>query len=166
MHNQTKYERRRTDAACGYALGGYIGVTLIWVGILVYPDTVIFALLITGIAGFFGVLRCLWGAPKRLLVTCIASLAYAFLTVALVHYNAAIEAAGVGMFFTAAFTYPIYQAFRHDFAKTTPVWLCQNCEYPLLGVQMPICPECGKPFDPDKVPKVSKESSNDAGRLQ
>ncbi|MBX2851469.1 MAG: hypothetical protein KTR15_06975 [Phycisphaeraceae bacterium] len=165
MQNRTKYERRRIDVACGYALGGYIGVALIWIAILANPNSVLYALLISGIAGFFGVVRSFRGVPKRILITALASSAYTFIAITFLYYNAALEAAGIGIFFSAAFAYPIYQAFRYDFANTTPPWLCQDCAYPLLGVQVPTCPECGKPFDPETVPKVSKESSSGAGPL-
>jgi hypothetical protein len=166
MQHRTKYERRRIDAACGYALGGYIGGALIWIAILANPNFVLYALLISGIAGFFGVVRSFMGVPKRILITTLASLAYTLIAITFLYYDAALQAAGLGLFFSAAFAYPIYQAFRYDFAKSTPAWLCQHCAYPLLGVDKPICPECGKPFDPATVPKVSKESSNDASRLQ
>ena len=166
MNNPAKYQRRRIDAACGYALGGYLGVTLIWIAILVHPASLVYALLIAGIAGFFGVLRSILGVPKRILFTAIASLAYTFIAITFLYYDAALQAAGVGIFVTAAFGYPLYQAFRHDFAKTTPPWICQNCAYPLFGLAIPICPECGTPFDSEMVPKISQESSNDAGRLQ
>lgn len=36
-----------------------------------------------------------------------------------------------------------------------PVWepgSCTQCGYPLRGLPLPRCPECGTPFDPDKTP--------------
>jgi len=31
------------------------------------------------------------------------------------------------------------------------LWQCQDCGYPLVGLEKPRCPECGRAFDPRSV---------------
>jgi hypothetical protein len=37
---------------------------------------------------------------------------------------------------------------------------CQTCDYPLIGLPSPRCPECGTPFDPFQVPNWPKAETN------
>ena len=109
-------------------------------------------------AGAFGLLRAIVTAP-RLAVAPAATLAYAIAVTALIRFGAEarLMAMGLGMIYTAALFLPVVGLFRNHFGKSSPAWLCSQCDYPLFNLTEPICPECGKPFDPNKVPAITQD---------
>ena len=167
MLNGPQRKQRRVDIACGYALGAYLGVVLTWLAILLTHDAALFALLITAVAGLIGTLRVIIGRlPMRFWLIPVASLVYAKVVLISSAYGTVQVAISLGIAFTVVLALPLFRLFKHDFAKTTPPWLCKACGYPLLGLTEPSCPECGKPFDPTNVPKMSKLPQDEGDRLQ
>lgn len=166
MLNPQMRAQRRIDVACGYALGSYIGVTLTWVAMLFDSGFAFYALLIAGVAGLVGTLRTIVGMPPRFWLIPVASLVYVKLSLVCSYYNAMPVILFAGVVFTAGFAVLIARLFKHDFARSIPPWVCKSCGYPLLGLREPKCPECGEPFDPDRVPDVSQQAAIDDDRLQ
>lgn len=167
MLNSPQRKQRRIDIACGYALGAHLGVMLTWIAILFSHNAGYYALLITAVAGLFGTLRVIVGRlPMRFWLIPVASLVYAKAVLICSAYGTVQVAFSLGVAFTAALAIPLYRLFKHDFAKTTPPWLCKACGYPLLGLTEPSCPECGKLFDPTNVPKLSDVPQDQGDRLQ
>ncbi len=166
MLSEPRRKQHRVDAACGYALGAYLGVTLFWLSVMLSPGFALFTLLIAAVAGFFGTLRTIFGMPMRFWIIPLASLIFVKAVLLSLVYNAETVMLGVGVVFSAAFGYPVYRLFKQDFAKTIPPWLCKGCGYPLLGLTEPSCPECGERFDPADVPKLAETEAPQDDRLQ
>jgi|GEM_PF-2710941 len=149
MRSAAAIRQKRINLACGYALGGYLCVTAAWLAILVIPGLALFCLIGAVVAGFVGTLRALLLGVRFLLIP-VTTLIYAPLS-----FISSLDIAlGLGLLYSAATAAPLYLLFKNHFAKRPPPWLCQDCGYPLLGLDRPLCPECGRPFDPGRVPKI------------
>lgn len=125
-----------------------------------------FALLIAGATGFFGTLRTVFGMPMRFWVIPLVSFFYVKLSIACLYYESLFVIFCAGMVYTVAFAVPVFRLFKRDFAKTIPPWICKGCGYPLMGLTGPRCPECGEPFDPDRVPNAADLPPRAADRLE
>ena len=49
-------------------------------------------------------------------------------------------------------TFPLLILSLRTVPRRFEAWQCQNCGYPLVGLQHAHCPECGQPFFPDEIP--------------
>lgn len=57
----------------------------------------------------------------------------------------------IGLGFFLVYVYIANRAYRHWPRRDEP-WRCSGCGYALVGLSGRACPECGKRFDPAKVP--------------
>lgn len=159
MQSAARQRQRHIDAACGYALGGYLGLTLTWVSLITLPAFGLYGWLMAAVAGFFGLLRSITLPARFRVILGVELIACVLVAVVFMAYNAPLMVVGMGMLFSAGFAYPVVRLFRNDFAKPPPAWLCKDCGYALFGLETDRCPECGRAFDPDRVPALDHKKT-------
>lgn len=165
--DEPRRRQHRIDVAFGYALGAYLGVSLSWLGMLLdIAGITFFALLLVTIAGFFGSLRTLLNLPARFSLLPLGSLGYLAGVLTCAHYDTMILSTAMGITFSIVFAPLVHRLYKKDFAQTIPPWVCRGCGYTLLGLSDPACPECGRRFDPEDLPKLSETPREKTDPLQ
>lgn len=159
MLSKAQRERRQIDGACGYALGCYAATTLYWLSLALLPEMACMFWVIMAFAALFGLLRALF-LPIRFKIFPAVTLIYLALSIVGMAFQGTYELAGLGLFYSAVLFLPLVRLFKNDFNKAPPAWLCHDCGYPLYGLTEPKCPECGKAFDPDRVPAMAESNKN------
>lgn len=167
MLSKARLKQHRIDAACGYAAGAYLGVCLCWIVMLFIPGMSMLFLLIATCAGLFGLLRTAV-LPARFKLIPAVTLGYVLIVLIIMlssppRHIALTAVVGLGFFYSAALLTPMFRLWTRDFAKPLPPWVCHHCDYPLYGLAEPFCPECGKPFDPSRVPEPPESALRQGG---
>lgn len=157
MKSPARREQRRIDTACWYAVGCYVCVTAAWVSMLVSLNLSYLFLITAGFAGLSALLRAVQLPTGFYLIPAATLIWIGQCTVvlwAMPGFSARILIAVTGILYSGALLKPMQQLWRNNYAPQRPAWLCKDCGYPLYGLTGPRCPECGRRFDPEAVPKA------------
>lgn len=162
MVSEARRNKHRIDVACGYAAFGFGSMTLHWLAILLFPPLAPLMLTMSGVSGLFGMVRSL-RLPWRFKLVPAGALLYTALVIGL-HiidldlWSFTAITVSAGLLCSAVCFATTLHLLRHEFGKPIPAWICGGCGYPLFGLTGSTCPECGRPFDPDKVPEAAKDA--------
>lgn len=155
-------EQRLINLASGYCFACWGSVTLAWLSLAVLPGLAGLFAVMAGFASVLGLPRSLQTLRGKFILLPLATLAYLALAAVVVATGPrASPIAGRGLIILCGLTYSallapvVWSIARHDFAKPVPAWLCRGCGYTLLGLSSDVCPECGVPFDPERVPDIT-----------